>query len=258
MTARTLVREEIVVRWGGRLGPWEGVGWIVGWWEAAVSRHMNAPPSPCSARSVLFMPRPLVCWYSRRHMVAPNSLGVVPSEELLGCSCAVRFLSVITVVPAYYPAWELYLDTFLSSPQTSDWTPGIRRAIIWARRFPLGDCDVLDICFQIRYVHCRTHLSVNHCDFSQMDGWVDKPLTKCLVNTHQGKFRYSAAQRSLPAQWLFECMIDILETGISLDISVSGGWSSWNFSTIQRQPWRRYQLFRGICGRDELVLRWHW
>ena len=31
----------------------------------------------------------------------------------------------------------------------------------------------MDICLQIREVQFRTNLAINHCDFSQMDGWTN-------------------------------------------------------------------------------------
>lgn len=88
--------------------------------------------------------------------------------------------------------------------------------------------------------------------------WVDGPTSNemsCRVSSRG--VQVQAAQRSLPAQWFFECVIDILETGISLGIFVSGWQSLWNFSPVQGKPWGRYESHRGACRRGKLVGRWH-
>lgn len=147
------------------------VGWIMGQWEAGAPHRVSPEDMAVFGRSILRMQCPLAYGYSM--WWSPNPLDTVSPGELLGSCSAVVFLFLSNCCAPYSPAWEFYLDTFLSSPQTSVCTSGIRRGITWARRFPLGDCDMLDICLQMHYVQFRTNLSINHRDFSQMGGWTN-------------------------------------------------------------------------------------
>lgn len=112
-------------------------------------------------------------WCSRQHIDVPKPLDVVSRRNYLTALRLWIFSFCHNYSAPYDTAWEFHLDTFLSSPQTSVWTSEIRRGILRARRFPLGDCSMLDICLQIHQVQFRTNLAVNHCDFSQMDGWTN-------------------------------------------------------------------------------------
>lgn len=115
-------------------------------------------------------------------MVFPHPLGVVSPEELLVCSSAVVFSFCHKCCAPYYPAWEFYLDTCLSPPQMSVWTSGIRRQVIWAERFLLGDWYVGHLSPDTLCSFWNQSLNQSVWFFTA--GWMDKHLTKCLLNFH--------------------------------------------------------------------------
>lgn len=195
-----------------------------------------APQAPaCSSRFILFLLHTSVCWYSRQYTGVPHPSGCCFPGGVTGpLLCCGSSLSVITAVPCTIQL-ESFIWTHFSLPlkrqfehQGSEEKSHGREGSFW----------VTVICWtsvsQVHDVHFRTSLSQSLWFFT--DGWMDKHLTKCLVDFHQERFRCHDAQRSLPAQWFFECVIDILETGISLGVFVSDWRSSGNFSLVQEKP----------------------
>lgn len=228
------------------------MGWTVEQWEAG-SPHREPWGHLCSAGPSAYA---LSLSVQMRHVVVPQPPWCcVPRRVIRLLFCCGFPFSVKTAVLHSLQA-ESFIWTHFSLPLKCQFVHQGLEEESYGRE---GSLWVTVICWT----------SVSKCIMFSLEPisqsiteifhrWVDgQTSNKMSYRFSSREVQVQAAQRSLPAQWFFECVIDILETGISLGIFVSGWRSSWDFSTVQGKPWGRYESYRASCRRDKLVIRWH-